>query len=463
MLRTKPPLRADHVGSLLHPAASRMLARSTHGARSPRTSCTRSRTGRLRDRRQAAGAGLASITDGEFRRSMWHRDFLQYLTGVQEIATDVPDDGAVKGAALNLRIAGKLDFPADHPHLDHFRFIKTRARRTAKMTIPSPSVIAPAKLFDMQDAKAPAYRDLDKLYDDLTRRLSQGGEGLLRRRLPLSADRRGPAWSPLPIWNSAGRAACRMTTSERLVRAVRPPWSATSLRDRPADMTDHHAQLPRQLPLALGRPRAATSRWPRRLFNITGIDGYFLEYDSERAGGFEPLRFLPKRDKLAVLGLVTSKTGALETKDDDQAAHRRSDESTSISISSALLAAVRLRLDRRRQRACRRAAMGQARLRQGDRRRRVGTRLRYRTIQCAETGISAPRRRKAVRPAGSPHCGDAHRPTGRTEIMTYRHMRAHGRRCGNRRIGWSGRCRRTHLLQSGRPLANIRTASRCPR
>ncbi|MGZ3411882.1 MAG: 5-methyltetrahydropteroyltriglutamate--homocysteine S-methyltransferase [Xanthobacteraceae bacterium] len=321
MKRAKPPFRADHVGSLLRPAA---LKEAKAQQASGKISAAELRAiedreiARIIDKQQSIG--LQGITDGEFRREMWHRDFLRYLGGVSAIDTDAPYDwGGVKGAALNLRISGKLDFPADHPHLDHFRFVKDRTTATAKMTIPSPSVIAPAKLYDMQDANAPAYRDLDQLYEDLcaayrkaVRAFYDAGCRYLQIdevRMVAVADPKFRATRSL----SDADFARLVSLFDRLVSGA--------LRDRPSDMTItmHNCR---------GNFR---SRWAAegsyeavadKLFNINGIDAYFLEYDSARAGGFEPLRFLPKH-KLAVLGVVTSKTGALEPKG---AIKRRIDE-----------------------------------------------------------------------------------------------------------------------------------------
>jgi 5-methyltetrahydropteroyltriglutamate--homocysteine methyltransferase len=313
MKRAKPPFRADHVGSLLRPAALQQAkAQFAKGEiSSTQLKAVEDREiARIIDKQQSLG--LDSITDGEFRRHMWHRDFLQYLTGISEIDTDKPYDwGGVKGAALNLQLAGKLDFPPNHPHLDHFRFVKERTKATAKMTIPSPSVIAPAKLYDMQDAKAPAYQDIDRLYDDLCAAYRKAVKAFYDAgcrylqidevRMVAVAD---PGFRATRGLSDADFA--RLTgLFERLV--------SESLRDRPADLTItmHNCR---------GNFR---SRWAaegsyepvaERLFNIPGVDAYFLEYDSERAGGFEPLRFLPKH-KLAVIGVVTSKTGTIEPKD----------------------------------------------------------------------------------------------------------------------------------------------------
>ena len=325
MQRKAPPFRADHVGSLLRPAAVQQAkakhARGDLSAQALKEIEDRE-IARLISRQQEIG--LSSVTDGELRRAMWHRDFLSFLTGISSIDSDKPYEwGGVKGAALNLRIDSKLDFPANHPHLDHFRFVKshTKPGGTAKMTIPSPSVIAPAKLFDMQNPEAPAYRDLDKLYDDLCaayRKAVQAFYDAGCRYLQIDEVRMVAVADP----NFRKTRGLSDDDFKNLV-ALFDRLVSDSLRDRPKDMT-----------ISMHNCRGNfRSRWAaegsyepvaERLFNIKGIDAYFLEYDSERAGGFEPLRYLPK-PKLAVLGVVTSKTGALEPKDGIK---RRIDEAT---------------------------------------------------------------------------------------------------------------------------------------
>ena len=325
MQRKTPPFRADHVGSLLRPLAVQQAK-----ARHAKGEITAQALKEIEDREIARlvakqqDIGLHSVTDGELRRAMWHRDFFRFLTGIAAIDTDKPFEwGGVKGAALNLRIDSKLDFPASHPHLDHFRFLKSQVKPggTAKMTIPSPSVIAPVKQFDMQNAQAPAYRDLDRLYDDLCaayRKAVQAFYDAGCRYLQIDEVRM------VAIADPAFRKTRGLSDGDfQTLVALFERLLTDSLRDRPKDMT-----------ISMHNCRGNfRSRWAaegsyepvaEKLFNSPGIDAYFLEYDSERAGGFEPLRFLPK-PKLAVLGLVTSKTGALESKD---AIKRRIEEAT---------------------------------------------------------------------------------------------------------------------------------------
>jgi 5-methyltetrahydropteroyltriglutamate--homocysteine methyltransferase len=321
MQRAKPPFRADHVGSLLRPRAV-MEARAKHDSGQLPAAAMRDIEDREIERLigKQQEIGLSSITDGELRRHMWHRDFLQYLDGIEEIDTDKPFEwGGVKGAALNLRIASKLGFPATHPHLAHFRFVKDHAKATAKMTIPSPSVIAPAKLYDLQDARSPAYRDIDELYEDLCAAYGKAVQAFYDagcRYLQIDEVRM------VAVADPKFRATRGLSDAdfERLI-SLFDRLVATSLKNRPADMT-----------ISMHNCRGNfRSRWAaeggyepvaEKLFNIKGVDAYFLEYDSDRAGGFEPLRFLPK-NKLVVLGLITSKTPQLEAKD---AIKRRLDE-----------------------------------------------------------------------------------------------------------------------------------------
>jgi 5-methyltetrahydropteroyltriglutamate--homocysteine methyltransferase len=362
MKRTRPPFRADHVGSLLRPAA--LQEAKLKFARGEITAAQRKavedrEVARIIDKQQEIG--LDSVTDGEFRRAMWHRDFLQYLTGVAEIDTDKPFDwGGVKGAALNLRIAGKLDFPLSHPHLDHFRFVKDRTSATAKMTIPSPSVIAPAKLFDMQDARAPAYRDLDALYEDLCaayRKAVQAFYDAGCRYLQIDEVRMVAVADP----NFRATRGLSDDDFERLI-ALFDRLVSGALRDRPADMTVtmHNCR---------GNFR---SRWAaqgsyepvaERLFNIRQRTRRRI-----RAAAFSA------EAQAGGTRCCHQQVGDAGTQGCHQAPLRRGDKICR-PRSAVPVAAMRLCLDRRRQRGERRPAMGQARIREGNRRRGLGPRL----------------------------------------------------------------------------------------
>ena len=312
MQRTHPPFRADHVGSLLRsPELKAARARSESGEIGPEE---------LRKIEDAAIAaliekqaeiGLRSATDGEFRRAMWHFDFLERLDGCEpyEPETGIAFKGTVT-KAKGVRVTGKLGF-SGHPMIGHFRFLREHATRaTPKMTIPSPSVlhfrggrkaISEAVYPDLNDF----YRDLGAAYNRAVQAFAEAG--------------------------------CRyLQLDETNLAYLCDPEQRQAVRDRGEDPAQLPATYARMLNAAIeGRPAGMTitmhlcrgnfrSSWIAQggyepvaelLFNAIGVDGYFMEYDSDRAGGFEPLRFVPK-GKTVVLGLVTSKTGELESKDE---------------------------------------------------------------------------------------------------------------------------------------------------
>ena len=311
-MRTRPPFRADHVGSLLRPAAlTDARARRAKGEISilELRAVEDREIIRIIAKQQAIGLQLA--TDGEFRRFMWHKDFLQHLNGISTIEDDagVAFQGIV-ATPLGLRITGRIGF-SQHPHIDQFRFLRNHAKVTAKMTIPSPSVITPLHAADYQDASRPAYQDLEAARHDL-------GEAYRKAiRAFYDADCRYLQIDEVrmvAIVDPAFRARRNMADQDvSRIAGLFARILEHAFKDRPADMVismhncrgnfrSHWAAEGGYEPVA------------ETLFNIAGIDAYFLEYDSARAGGFQPLRFLPKT-KMAVLGLITSKTGALEPKD----------------------------------------------------------------------------------------------------------------------------------------------------
>jgi 5-methyltetrahydropteroyltriglutamate--homocysteine methyltransferase len=267
-----------------------------------------------------AEVGLESATDGEFRRAMWHFDFLERLEGVESFHTDhgIRFQGGIETEAKGLRVIGKIGF-STHPMLEHFRFLREHTRATPKMTIPSPSVlhfrggrraVSPEVYPDMQEF----YRDLGLAYAGAVRAFADAGCRYLQ------LDETNLAY--LCDAEQRQNLAARGDDPDQLP-AIYARMLNTAIENRPPDMavTMH---------LCRGNFR---SSWIAQggyepiaelLFNGIGVNGYFMEFDTERAGGFEPLRFVPQ-DKTVVLGLVTSKSGQLESKDDlkrriDQAA-----------------------------------------------------------------------------------------------------------------------------------------------
>ncbi|MBV8565439.1 MAG: 5-methyltetrahydropteroyltriglutamate--homocysteine S-methyltransferase [Methylobacteriaceae bacterium] len=305
-----PPFRADHVGSLLRsPVLKEARARHAEGAitgselRQAEDIAISQLIGRQEE------VGLKSITDGENRRAWWHYDFLAGLDGVELVEVDQGLQFAgVRTRSQGLRVTGKIDF-VDHPMVAHFRFLKEHTGQTPKMTIPSPTALhyrGGRKAINFA-----AYRDMDAFFHDLGRAyqkavqafaaagctylqlddvflayLCDGAQRQMLRERGDDPERLPEIYADLINAALAGRPAGMVNTMHLCRGNFRSSWVASGGYELIADL----------------------------LFNAIDIDAYFMEYDTERAGGFEPLRFLPKHKK-AVLGLVTTKTGALETKD----------------------------------------------------------------------------------------------------------------------------------------------------
>ncbi len=319
--RTAQPFRADHVGSLLRPAPLKEArAKHAHGA------ITAAQLKEIEDReiekvvRKQEEIGLELATDGEFRRSWWHFDFFRGLDGVTPYTTDrgIQFHG-VQTKAEGINITGKIGF-SGHPMLEHFKFLKSHARVTPKMTIPAPST------FHFRQGRAAistdVYPTLDPFFDDLAAAYRAAIDAFYDagcRYLQLD----DTAWAMVCDPNERAQSKRRGDEPDALPQRYAALTNA-ALKQRPADMaiTMHSCRGNfRSTFIASGGYEFVAEH----LLGNTGFDGYFLEYDSERAGGFEPLRFFPKGKKQLVLGLVTTKSGALESKD---AIKRRIDEAS---------------------------------------------------------------------------------------------------------------------------------------
>jgi 5-methyltetrahydropteroyltriglutamate--homocysteine methyltransferase len=309
VIRTTPPFRADHVGSLLRPASLKEArARRERGEISPEDLRAAEDAGIEHIIARQAEVGLRSATDGEFRRAMWHFDFLEHLDGVESFRSDhgIAFKGGIETKAKGLRVTGKVGF-GTHPMLEHFRFLRERTRAMPKMTIPSPSVlhfrggrraVSPQVYPEMEQF----YHDLGLAYEGAVRAFADAGCRYLQ------LDEVNLAYLCDPEQHRILRE--RGDDPDRLP-GIYAGMINSAVGGRPADMTI-------TMHLCRGNFR---SSWiaqggyepvAEMLFNQIGVDGYFMEFDTERAGGFEPLRFVPG-NKVVVLGLVTSKTGALES------------------------------------------------------------------------------------------------------------------------------------------------------
>ena len=312
MQRTKAPFRADHVGSLLRPAALKE-ARARHERGQSSTEELRTVEDREIERviKKQEEVGLKLATDGELRRAWWQFDFYKGLDGVELYSTGQGIAFAgVETKAQSVRVVGKVDF-SGHPHLEHFRFVKDHAKVTPKMTIPAPSTLHFRQ--GRQSISREVYPDLDGFFHDV-------GEAY-RKAIRAFYD---AGCRYLQLDDTAWAMLCDPKEREGARRRGDDPDSLPAhyarvtnqaLAGRPADMaiTMHSCRGNfRSTFIAQGGYEPIAER----LLGELDLDGYFLEYDSERAGSLEPLRFLPKGQKQVVLGLVTSKSGTLEKKDD---------------------------------------------------------------------------------------------------------------------------------------------------
>jgi 5-methyltetrahydropteroyltriglutamate--homocysteine methyltransferase len=307
------PYRADHVGSLLRPET---LSRARQAHAQGRLSAAEFRevedTAIVDAVRQQESMGLPVVTDGEFRRAFWHLDFLTSFANVRRTAPRVVAQfhnhaGPIPMEAHGLEVTGKLSRPQPI-FVDHFRHLKSVAKATPKITIPSPSILHFRGGREAIDSHA--YPDLQEFFADLARVYAEEiGD--------LAAE--GCEYLQIDDTNFAYLCDQQIRQQVRTRHGVEPEVLArlyaqtinAAIRHRPPTMKV-------MLHLCRGNFRSA---WAAEggyepvaevLFNEVQVDGYFLEYDDERSGDFSPLRHLPA-GKVVTLGLITSKTGILES------------------------------------------------------------------------------------------------------------------------------------------------------
>jgi 5-methyltetrahydropteroyltriglutamate--homocysteine methyltransferase len=316
MPRDKPPFRADHVGSLLRPPE---LLEAREGFAEGRVAADQLRAiedDAVRDVvAMQKEVGLQSATDGEFRRSSWHMDFIYAIDGISKAEDDLKvqfrnAEGTIEFTPAALRIDGKLGI-GDTIFGDHFEFLReTVDGVTPKLTIPSPSMVhyrGGAAAIDPD-----VYPDQDAFWSDLTAAYRE------------------------QVRRVAGLGCTYLQFDDTSLAYLNDPRQRQMMSERGEDAEHLHESYIRHLNEALAdRPEGLTvtthmcrgnfrSSWvaeggydfvAEALFGELGVDGFFLEYDDPRSGGFEPLRFVPK-GKMVVLGLVTTKRGELESKDE---------------------------------------------------------------------------------------------------------------------------------------------------
>lgn len=311
----KAPFRLDHVGSFLRPERLKE-ARAKFNA----GEITAEELEHVENEEIVAliekekELGLKSVTDGEFRRAFWHLDFLENLDGVELVEVDHFSiqfkDKDVKPKTL--RIVGKVDFSENHPFVKHFKFLKEHAGETpVKLTIPSPSMLhLITQVREKNYVPIERYKDNEALfYDDVVaayRKTLQCFYDLGCRNIQLD----DTSWGEFCALDKREAYEARGFDLEQIARDYVDVLNRV-IEWKPEDLVVN-------MHICRGNFR---STWfssggyepvAKTLFGHCRVDGFFLEYDSDRAGDFTPLRYI--KDQKVVLGLITSKSGDLEDK-----------------------------------------------------------------------------------------------------------------------------------------------------
>ena len=313
----KAPFRLDHVGSFLRPERLKEARAKFNDGE-----ITAEELERVENEEIIAliekekELGLKSVTDGEFRRAFWHLDFLENLDGVELVEVEHFSvqfkDKDVKPKTL--RIVGKVDFSEKHPFVKHFKFLKEHAGDTpVKLTIPSPSMLhLITQVREKNYVPIERYKDNEALfYDDVVaayRKALQCFYDLGCRNIQLD----DTSWGEFCALDKREAYEARGFDLEQIARDYVDVLNRV-IEWKPEDLVVN-------MHICRGNFR---STWfssggyepvAKTLFGHCRVDGFFLEYDSDRAGDFTPLRYI--KDQKVVLGLITSKSGDLEDKDE---------------------------------------------------------------------------------------------------------------------------------------------------
>ena len=311
----KAPFRLDHVGSFLRPERLKEARAKFNDGE-----ITAEEIERVENEEIIAliekekELGLKSVTDGEFRRAFWHLDFLENLDGVELVEVDHFSvqfkDKDVKPKTL--RIVGKVDFSENHPFVKHFKFLKEHAGDTpVKLTIPSPSMLhLITQVREKNYVPIERYKDNEALFfDDVVaayRKALQCFYDLGCRNIQLD----DTSWGEFCALDKREAYEARGFDLEQIARDYVDVLNRV-IEWKPEDLVVN-------MHICRGNFR---STWfssggyepvAKTLFGHCRVDGFFLEYDSDRAGDFTPLRYI--KDQKVVLGLITSKSGDLEDK-----------------------------------------------------------------------------------------------------------------------------------------------------
>ena len=313
----KAPFRLDHVGSFLRPERLKEARAKFNDGEITAEELERVENEEIITLiEKEKELGLKSVTDGEFRRAFWHLDFLENLDGVELVEVDHFSvqfkDKDVKPKTL--RIVGKVDFSEDHPFVKHFKFLKEHAGDTpVKLTIPSPSMLhLITQVREKNYVPIERYKDNEALfYDDVVeayRKALQCFYDLGCRNIQLD----DTSWGEFCALDKREAYEARGFDLEKIARDYVDVLNRV-IEWKPEDLVVN-------MHICRGNFR---STWfssggyepvAKTLFGHCRVDGFFLEYDSDRAGDFTPLRYI--KNQKVVLGLITSKSGDLEDKDE---------------------------------------------------------------------------------------------------------------------------------------------------
>ncbi|PIJ52264.1 5-methyltetrahydropteroyltriglutamate--homocysteine S-methyltransferase [Erwinia sp. OLTSP20] len=311
MQRNNADLRAEVVGSFLRPQAIKQAREQFQQGQIDAVALRRIEDQAIREVvTQQRACGLKVVTDGEFRRAWWHLDFFEGLDGVEpyESAHGIQFNG-VQTKARSIRINGRLGF-SQHPMLEDFRYLKSiSGDAVAKMTIPSPSVLH-FRAGGRKAVDAGVYPEMAAFFDDLAATWRQAITAFYEagcRYLQLD----DTVWAYLCSEDQRRQLREQGEDPDALARTYARVLNQ-ALAGKPDDLTVG-------LHVCRGNFR---STWISEggyepvaeiLFGGVNVDAFFLEYDNERSGGFEPLRFIRPGKQQVVLGLITTKTGELES------------------------------------------------------------------------------------------------------------------------------------------------------
>ena len=313
----KAPFRLDHVGSFLRPERLKEARAKFNDGEINAEELERVENEEIIALiEKEKELGLKSVTDGEFRRTFWHLDFLENLDGVELVEVEHFSvqfkDKDVKPKTL--RIVGKVDFSEDHPFVKHFKFLKEHAGDTpVKLTIPSPSMLhLITQVREKNYVPIERYKDNEALfYDDVVeayRKALQCFYDLGCRNIQLD----DTSWGEFCALDKREAYEARGFDLEKIARDYVDVLNRV-IEWKPEDLVVN-------MHICRGNFR---STWfssggyepvAKTLFGHCRVDGFFLEYDSDRAGDFTPLRYI--KNQKVVLGLITSKSGDLEDKDE---------------------------------------------------------------------------------------------------------------------------------------------------